>query len=946
MGTRSLLRYCLWMLVGLFAGTLQVTAQSASPGTLTSTDYKSVNLLFIVDQSGSMGGPPFGGEPIYAPAGNDELGLRFAGPQYALSLITDLLDTSLDITKPQIQMALLTFGSEPRPILDWTLIQPDSPLWPTRFANINQRLSSEDWPGRNLGSTDILDSYEFALSYFPAPRTLFPTRNLIILLTDGAPCVEDDPAFQETTNDGRIVFNCATQNRLNAMRGHLDNLRQLVAQNFPDSGFELYIIGLDPDPATVSPDRRIFAFWDDLLPDWQAVMCGSTTCPPNRIQRAFNANEIAGHIRTILTNVFADLALNINTVASLSTTPVGQSFFVPPYQQVMRLDLYKRDAAEMGSITVSNDRLGMLNASNDTGDSSPVRTLEFKPVEPGTYTLQFNASRIVDYLVQTIPAGLQLEPIPDGEIFSQLPLVTELVRGDGTLLEDTDGDALNDPYPLAVTVNIYDRRLIDTTASLPPPITSITLRRDLSAPDRYRFTGSWVPTIEGDYQIKVTASYRDPSGNTQSLVADQTLQDSLSIAGAAINWEGLQGGITPLSQRQDQVFNGSAAISGKSSGLPINSGGLSLRVLLSQIQADGTRLALAPLLLPNAVADPSTGRVEAQFPIPQPGNYEAQLEVGIQDTDGSFQRLELPSPIAFLEVRPLRLLQWEINQPAESSMEAQRLSFQPFELDLSTSVNLQLVLRDTLTGAPVSLNSVTGGVEQMPAATLNGQPSGVTLNEAPEGVYTAQFTDLGMGDFEIAVGSATALPNLVGDYVWGTPFASHVLRRDPSVTLIVTVISLVAGLVLTGVIAYVLWKREEALREHPLAGNLTFWLRPVGETNTNTISLDKPVDLGRVTRNLQKFNKSELPKPFEMLEVQSRTEGDSQKGIAFVTYATINGKNLTVNKPLLPGREIKIGTYTDEGGTYECIIIKDAQDIIAVAGSNSLMSSLRNPETR
>lgn len=864
------------------------------------TPYTGVNLLFIVDQSGSMGGVRYDGPSVYG-EGNDRYDLRFAAPQYALTWLTDLRSASVDVNKPDINFAVLAFGSYPRIIQDWRALDTDRSTWrDVTLPRLLNTLSAERFGPTNLDLTDFQRAFSEAHESFFRPPPSRPGEkflNVIVVLTDGAPCAAGDTVEQ----NGAQVYTCnvITAENRGRMEDHLRRLNTFVENSFGSLGYELYVIGLDV------PDSN--EFWPVLEPLWAEIVCRNpadlAACDPNvRYKRVQASEEIGTQLRAILNDLVSKVAPSTFTNVCAGTLPLSCS--VAPYQQVMRLDVFKASTGPLGSIDITGPG-GVVTPDQDSGDDTPIRVIRIDNPPAGTWTVTAaSAAQVENVTVQTLPAGIRMEPVSGGEILSSVPLVTQLVRGDGVPLP---GSASNPD--LVVEVLIYDSVLPDRAAR--PLLAAVPLTRDAARTDIYQFSGAWTPEKPGRHEIRVRATYLDAAGTTQVLIDGQTMQDGVVITGATVEWEG----ISPLSERVGRPFTGRAVVVNNTTGSPIaNLGALAIRAVLRT--ADDQ--PYGEIVLTNEGSAP--GEMLARFLIDQPGDYRVRLEVGKQ-SDAAFTVIGNPSDYIPITVRPLRPLELTLMQPGVERMEAQAVAFPPPALTLFTPVEVQIGVRDSLTNTWVSLADVTGGSESKPVLLMNREDLSGKLVEVQPGIYATTVEGLWPGSYTFNASVSTPSELLTGDYVWQASAISHTLHRDWSWRFILALLLL--ALLIVGAVALVIGiiVYDRQLRVNPLQGTIAFVTRPTDPRASGEVLL-KQFDLGRIQRNRQVFRPRDgLPAPLERLVLTSRGVGDSDKGYAMIERLRIKGQEDRRNQLLRPGSEITLGTIND--GESVLVLTKD-----------------------
>ena len=157
-----------------------------------------VDLLLLVDQSGSMGGVPFGMPADVVTTPNDPAGLRFAAPQAAFNILgVDRLALHRDA---EYRLGVISFGGPNSPLqfkadyaqvtLDLTRIAPTTPReWEATQATLGPSLSPDPWvrQRKNLGSTSFVEPFQLACEQFSRHVVNPAPKRIVILMTDGIP---------------------------------------------------------------------------------------------------------------------------------------------------------------------------------------------------------------------------------------------------------------------------------------------------------------------------------------------------------------------------------------------------------------------------------------------------------------------------------------------------------------------------------------------------------------------------------------------------------------------------------------------------------------------------------------------------------------------------------------------------------------------------------------
>lgn len=839
--------------------------------------YTGLNLLLLNDQSSSMGGPPFGGTADYGPAGTDPNGLRFSGSQYATKHLSYLLQATSLAARPEINIALISFGTFPRDILSWQSLDISALDWENTLTNLVNDLSESRWTGRNLGETNFLGVYQKAAELFnSSPSTPGTTyRNVIVLLTDGAPCVSSDPLFQETLTDGRIVYNCLLPGRREAMKQHLSRLYDFVSSQFTPPKFELYVIAIDvgiPQP-----------YWAEFEADWARITCeGQSSCDPSlRYRKVDNANQIGVQINRILNDALQGILPPFDTQAV--NTQSGQ-IIVKPIQQALRVDIFKVNNESSGARFTANGQ--PVDLPNSDGDLSGIEIYEFSQPVPGMWTLDL-MTQVAGVQYSTIPPIVTADNLPDkGEVFSAIPVTVTLSDSNGTALK------VDPNYPsnlVTAVASVYDATLIDRDQR--PKLLEIPLT--VADDNVYRYTGTWTPLKNGIYEIRVSASYKNLSGVDEILVNTQTVKDRLEVVGSFVEWQGIQ----PLSERADKTFTVSGIVKNALTSAPIqNTSSLKVRVTL--FKPDGS--VYKEEIVDNQAQ--SAGEVKASFQV-EAGVYNAQLEVLYDDGVNPSQVMGNRSIPQQIEARPVHPLVLQILQPSAGNIEAQAFSFSPFELNFNVPVPVQVVLLDTLTNQYVSLAAATNGALSLPTFTINGTP--VQLNELQAGVYTAQLTDLGMGGYRMDASLSIPDIQLIEDYSWISSSAQTQVTRTFSGSLALATLVLIAFLITLGASGFALWRRSVWLAQYPLQGKVIFGYDDLGDGVNITYIPHASFDLGKRTAHTQTFKNVRLPGSFKTINKVTfstrREKPTSENGEAYVTELIVDGAKVKYLRKLISG---------------------------------------------
>lgn len=473
--------------------------------------YEGIDILFLVDQSGSMGGSSYG--DTRGLAAQDPDGLRFRAVEFAVDWLGSfraqqaLLDNRLDVN-----VAVVNFGGLNSPngitqsaqILDTTLPwEPVSPStlqdWDRQRESILSALSAEAFGNRNLGSTNFVSAFEEAFNLFDQ-RPNDNNLKVIVVLTDGEPCA---PGLFN------ISRNCNSQID---KENHMADLTNMVNSEFGSANSLIYTIAINSDPQ---------AFQDYFINAWETITQG-------RLYQLTDSRRVGQTMNEILIDLGQQMSPETDgqlTLGQQLDLRGGASFVVPPYQQLMSVTVFKTDATNTLNVTLPDG--DVLAAVTDrtqtvTGTNTPIEIWRILNPEPGLWQFDVaggnsEATASVDLLraKSTVvlpedggqmyqPLNVQLQVLND----DNLPL-TRYANRDFEMRGDIVATYLNDENeddPLSVSVDLR-------------PVTG----RDASI-----FEASFVPLFAGEWSIALSASAQADGSDrievneTQTVIVDDS----------------------------------------------------------------------------------------------------------------------------------------------------------------------------------------------------------------------------------------------------------------------------------------------------------------------------------------------------------------------------------------------------------------------------------------
>ncbi len=877
-----------------------------------SMPYAGMNLLFIVDQSGSMGGVPYGGPADWA-NGNDPDGFRFEGPIYALDWLDSYVST-LTLPRgqepPLMNMAVLAFGTNARLILDWTAIGQDQnkASWQTLKSDIASDISYTRFrpdpsrSGYNLGDTNFLDAFATARSLFqhaPSPAGGKHYLNAIVILTDGGPCAPPNA--------------CTVAQGL----AHLNALAGDVRSYFPRH--EIYLVGID------STD----GYWTTYADAWGDVVCGpGATCDASHLLRVITLNELVAHFNEILVGLANEVVPGSIGSAAVPIPP-GE-FSVPPYQQLLRLNVFKTKPGQLpgGAINLYHEN-NLVTPSVLSGPSAPIERYEVEAPAPGTWRIDVpdaDAVKAVTFVTNLMAVGLR------GEITTPQPVEYQAVDFRLDVVDRNDQTIArypNNEYPLTFEVAVYDAR--DPDKENRPQIAALVVSDDPAAPDAFSYTGTWRPMEAGTYEVRASAFYTD--SNTQQpvyLFEGLSAVDPLVVGETFFEHQGISSAGQPVtSVRENEDLTLTTLVKDKATGAVV-AWDTSHLVMELQVLSASTQ---TPVMQPQHFSSAAIpGVIEGAMQVGIPGDYVFLTRAGMMDDQQQFVPLEDFGSAFPLTVRPLHPLVLELMViPGNEAVDAQRPG--PFPRPWSkTPVTVQIQLRDQITGQLASLQYVTGGSETLPTLKLehNGRVDDLTdrLMESLPGRYVTVLDDLGMGDFTFSAQSQTPADQLAnGDFVWQAASARFVQERRLAlfIPLAIGIALAVLGLLIVSTVMY----RQFVIRrrEAPLRGTLDI---VAIDPATNEPELYATVELTHYSRNRLTLGEGQLKAPLELIEISTRRDSTiSEEGALYVERVKAGGKPIAANLPVRLGIGDEVFLLTDDNGVEYYV----AKDMAGVLGS-------------
>lgn len=726
-------------LIGLaFLGTLLLVGTSWAGSPADSCDQ--VEIVLLVDQSGSMGGKEAGSTTAH-PRPNDPLKLRFYGPLFAARWLGNDFLVSQGIpgrSQVTFHMAVVNFGDNAEVALDWTTLAPkDQAGWKRLEDSIRPKLVQERLFSSNLGNTNFLEAFNEADKLFAqrdSQRGGCP-RRAIVLMTDGEPSV-DEEGF--------------------TIGAHMDSVGELVKQDLPSPGYRLYITGIN------DPDKP--GFWELVREKWETISQDNEALAVRRTKLVFTPDEVADR--------FSQILFELKYEDEPPPRPTPGPYVVPPYLQELDFVFFKRNP-ESEHLDVS-DGIGPLTPSRTDveveiiGPDEPIETLRVRRPLPGIWTLETTADR-ADVLINAfkIPtAGILKSPLGAKALqFVRTSVEFQLVDSQGQPLPE-----YADPrYEIQITGTVR-------AAGRSWPI---SVRREA----QQAFTTDFVPVEVGEHTLTVRGISQDSQGSVVEVLNGDIgafLVEPVRLApqGAPLFISPAEG--CPLQVGDQAVLHYQAQ---SADGQP---------VVLSLPLEWETKLTTPIGGDKASIEGPDTqGVYTATVVFDTDGSYSLTTIATLKETDGTPREL-LADEQAF-EVAPIRPLKSKVHlvEPVSrpfwwrlltmvglvSSAPDQQIARDPLGRWLSTEVQVLLVGQDgqTVVDPTIGLRQ-TASFQKIPLVLIVTEAGGVnaksvTLTETEEsGRYRATIDGLELGEYELRVEPANDLVTGCG---YGLPGSSQ-----------------------------------------------------------------------------------------------------------------------------------------------------------------------------
>lgn len=696
----------LTVLLSLFS---PVSAESGTGGSIrddTVTVCNQAQVVFLIDQSGSMWGSSD------HPHKNDPLELRTYGPIFASRALS--IDSLLMKDVPgqyawSYSFAVINFASSARAInfsassdfpQYWVSLSPTDEASMSEINRLVEEKIKAFKPGGDLGvNTNFRAAFEVAEDLFSkldSPQAGCP-RRAIVLLTDGMPDVNE------------VGFAYST---------YLAKLEEYVASTFQKENYDIYITGIN-DPG--SPE-----YWDKIKKNWENISNDSADLEVRRSQLTYSSEQVSERINAIIQDI---------KQGAVKPVKVGP-FEIPPYLQEFDLVFFKSNDNEVLQVTDPAGNRIEPNGSTiqSIGQNEPIQILRVNMPQPGNWIFATSANRsdVKLNLIQIPAAGVLLKPSGN-----------EALRYKRTTIEFQLVDAKGNPLP------VYQDSKYELN------VNAIVTANGRSWPVSFReepnriYMADFIPSEAGQYTLEVTAQSMDQANNAievvkgtigQFFVGDVKLKE---ITGPKT--------IKPCGPQANVPFQLTYALVGPN-GDPV----LSENPVRWDVSVNSSTNSSSI----NMSGPDKNGTYSGVVLVDEPGNYTLSTKGSLVEAQGSESQVLVDSKSSF-SIKPAELLDVKWKQPTLGRYIGDKIALQkrfPFIHLVPTDLPIEIQLFSTKDGQPVDLSQLSKDVNNLLVAELKDTSTGeithqsITLRETGEqGVLLGTFDSPGMGKYILQI---------------------------------------------------------------------------------------------------------------------------------------------------------------------------------------------------
>ena len=467
-------------LIMLLAGVLLI--QFGRPYSLEAQEedqYTGLDVVFLVDQSGSMGG-------CYGhPEANDSQQLRFKGAQLAMEWLGSYRLSYLKGSSVNFRTAVVYFGSTAQTVIEPTVVDPESAeQWDALEKVLKDPLAPEEFP-KHLDNTHFIEAFKVAKQMFSAMEAEDSSRRVkgIVVLTDGEPFAAVAPYYKPPTDEQEEDFD---------LEAYVEDMIEYVGNAFPHPEYQIYVVALN--------DREGDT-WSGIRKTWEQITHGHA-------QLVENNNVMAAYFQEILQELVKPLEVEDGEEIII----VGDVVPVPPYLAQIKLFIHKPLPGSRVKVYVDPEYKELLTEGALTkveGEDEPIEVITVENPQPGYWYLKRPETAVIHRIFVRYVYAKALAPEP------KTPVPQYLVSQVRFQFEGSGGRPLpkykDEKYALqakALVTNADGSWAVELDLS------------ELSAAEAgiSVYGACFLPTRPGVHYVYLEATSRDPEGNPLPII--------------------------------------------------------------------------------------------------------------------------------------------------------------------------------------------------------------------------------------------------------------------------------------------------------------------------------------------------------------------------------------------------------------------------------------------
>jgi hypothetical protein len=631
--------------------------------------------------------------------------------------------------------------------------------------------------------------------------------------------------------------------------GHFDDLERFIRDQFPSPEYLIY---------TVAMNDSSQPYWSISEPYWQRIT-------GNRAEKVETNDDVGVLFREILLELTSDIATDVR-YTDVEVEP-GE-VVIPPYLESVEFTFFLSDPSDVPQLKINGAEVDPESADGVTrsGDGTPIQTVRVQDPEPGRWFVDVNPPDTnVNIVMRTINAeGRLLQPVGAQPQYIPLQIQYQMVDSRGNPLRQYTDDR----YDLFITATVESG--------------SESWEIELNKQDDNVYLADFTPVLAAPHTINVHAESEDIEGN-KIQVYDGPIGSGFTVE--PVTFAALE---LPAGGRQYEPFTVTYELLDFHDRRVTEDVNLDAMITVSHGTAtDEVDLTHQPDGSYTAVYTPTNN-----------GPHTLNIYAEITGDDGKTYVLADEESARF-DVSLTHLLSVRIVPPENLEQWDTELWFQRIPLELKVEIvgdNDQRVdLNEAFTGSPT--NALTISVHDQEDVSY---PDALKPATTSQGLYTAETTELGIGQYEITVQTdATLNEGFMFDQQKDSITFSRI-RHPWHIPILIGLIGTIIALILL----FIAWRRyQHALQVHPAVGDLRI-VNQYGSTRFRQ-------RLDSFERNRLTFKEKELSETVHVtkLEVRCDSEEAHERKAIDVKVHLDGDKQPFIERTLRPGGEVKLGQY-------------------------------------